>query len=82
MTATATATATAPSGDITLELYHGTDDSAIFMKDAHGIIGRKYYTRRIHKHDSSSDFKRLAAELQTYGYQHGLLPEWERLQAK
>ena len=76
-----TYTTTSPTGDITLELYHGTDDSVIFIKDAHGIIGRKYYTRRIHKYESSSDFKRLNTELQTYGYQHGLLPEWERLQA-
>lgn len=79
---TATATATAPTGDITLELYHGADDSVIFIKDAHGILARKYYTRRIHKHESSSDFKRLNTQLQTYGYQHGLLPEWDRLQAK
>ena len=76
-----TDTATSPTGDITLELHHGADDSVIFIKDAHGIIGRKYYTRRIHKYESSSDFKRLNTELQTYGYQHGLLPEWERLQA-
>lgn len=79
--ATATATATAPTGNITIELYHGTDDSVIFLKDTHGILGRKYYTRRIHKYESSSDFKRLNTQLQTYGYQHGLLPEWERLQA-
>jgi len=66
---------------ITLELYHGADDSALFLKDSSGIIGRKYYTRRIHKYESEADFKRLSTELQTYGYSHGLLPEWERLQA-
>lgn len=75
-------TAAAPTGDITLELYHGADDSVIFIKDAHGILARKYYTRRIHKFESTSDFKRLNTELQTYGYTQGLLPEWERLQAK
>ena len=78
---TATATATAPTGNITLELYSGTVDSVILLKDAHGVLGRKYYTLRTHKYESSVDFKRLATELQTYGYQHGLLPEWERLQA-
>lgn len=64
---------------IKLELYHGEVDSVIFLKDEHGIIGRKYYTRRIHKYESKSDFDRLSTELQTYGYSHGLLPEWERI---
>ena len=68
--------------DIKLEMYNGKDDSVIFLKDSHGILGRKYYTRRIHKHEATSDFKRLNTELQTYGYSHGLLPEWERLQSK
>lgn len=66
---------------ITLEVYHGESDSAIFLKDAAGIIGRKYYTRRIHKYESDSDYSRLKTELLTYGYSHGLLPEWERIQA-
>ncbi len=65
-----------PTG-ISLELYHGDDDSAIFLKDADGIIGRKYYTRRTHKHDSEGDYKNLKTELLTYGYRHGLLPLWE-----
>lgn len=65
-----------------MELYQGEADSVIFLKDKHGIIGRKYYTQRIHKYKSSSDFRRLNTELQTYGYTHGLLPEWERLQSK
>lgn len=64
---------------ITMELYQGEADSVIFLKDEHGIIGRKYYTRRIHKHESKSDFDRLSTELQTYGYSHGLLPEWDRI---
>lgn len=68
--------------NITLELYHSDTDSVLFLKDSGGILGRKYYTRRIHKHEARADFKRLNTELQTYGYQHGLLPEWERLQAK
>ena len=68
--------------DIKLEMYHGVDDSVIFLKDAQGIIGRKYYTRRIHKYESESDFSRLNTQLQTYGYSQGLLPEWERLQTK
>lgn len=67
---------------ITMELYQGEVDSVIFLKDEHGIIGRKYYTRRIHKYESRSDFDRMNTQLQTYGYQHGLLPEWERLQSK
>lgn len=65
---------------IRLELYHGEQESAIFLKDAYGMLGSKYYTKRIHKYESESDFKRLSTELRTYGYQHGLLPEWERLQ--
>lgn len=64
---------------ITLDLYHSESDSVIFLKDENGILGRKYYTRRIHKYESESDFKRLNTELQTYGYTQGLLPEWERL---
>lgn len=68
--------------DIKLELYNGSQDSVIFLKDAHGILGRKYYTRRIHKHESKADFDRLNTELQTYGYSHGLLPEWERIANK
>ena len=67
--------------DITLELYHGDTDSALFLKYKGSIIGRKYYTRRIHKHESRSDFDRLNTELQTYGYQHGMLPEWDRITA-
>lgn len=70
------------SNNIRLVLYHGTDDSVIFIKDDRGILGRKYYTKRIHKYESTSDFKRLETELQTYGYQQGLLPEWNRLQTK
>jgi hypothetical protein len=66
---------------ITLELFHGTGDSVIFLKDEHGILGRKYYTRRIHKYESESDYSRLNTELQTYGYSQGFLPEWERLVA-
>jgi hypothetical protein len=67
-----------PTG-ISLELYHADDGSAIFLKDADGIIGRKYYTRRIHKHDSEGDYKNLKTELLTYGYRHGLLPLWEHI---
>lgn len=52
----------------------------MFLKDADGIIiGRKYYTRRIHKHDSEGDYKNLKTELLTYGYQNGLLPLWEHI---
>ena len=65
---------------ITLHLYHGPDDSALFLKDSTGIIGRIYYTRRIHKYESESDYKQLKTQLLTYGYQQGLLPEWERLE--
>lgn len=65
--------------EIRLEVYHGEDDSVIFLKDDQGILGRRYYTRRIHKYESEADFKRLNTELQTYGYSHGLLPEWDRL---
>ncbi len=64
---------------ITLELYHGSDDSVIFLKDERGILDRKYYTKRIHKYESNADFARLKTQLETYGYQHGLLPEWDRL---
>ena len=67
---------------ITLELYHGADYSALLLKDENGIIGRKYYTRRIHKYESKADFTQLKTELETYGYRHGLLPEWDRLQWK
>ena len=67
---------------ITLEVYHGPDDSAIFLKDDSGIIGRKYYTRRIHKYESDADYSRLKTELVTYGYSQGLLPEWDRIAAK
>lgn len=64
---------------ITLEVYHSDTDSAIFLKDASGILGRKYYTRRIHKYEANADYSRLNSELQTYGYTQGLLPEWERI---
>lgn len=64
-----------------IEMYHGESDSVIFLKDDRGILGRIYYTKRIHRYESESDFKRLNTELQTYGYSHGLLPEWERLEA-
>lgn len=67
---------------IKLELYNGENDSVIFLKDEKGILGRKYYTRRIHKYESTSDFKRLNTELQTYGYSQGLLPEWDRITSK
>lgn len=73
--------ATTTAGDITLELYHGANDSVIFIKDTHGILGRKYYTSRIHKYESESDYSRLKTELLTYGYSQGLLPEWDRLQS-
>lgn len=77
-----TPTATAIDQNIKMELYHGPIDSVIFLKDDRGIIGRKYYTRRIHKYESRSDFDRMNTELQTYGYSHGLLPEWDRIQKK
>ena len=67
---------------ITLELLNGTDDSAIFLKDENGILGRKYYTRRIHKYESTADYTRLNTQLQTYGYSQGLLPEWDRIVSK
>ncbi len=65
--------------NITMELYQGESDSVIFLKDSTGIIGRKYYTRRIHKYGSETDFSNLKTELLTYGYQHGLLPLWEHI---
>ncbi len=65
--------------DISLEVYNGDVDSVIFLKDTHGIIGRKYYTRKIHKYESNSDFTFLSSELLTYGYQQGLLPLWEHI---
>jgi len=66
---------------VSIELYHSSTDSVIFLKDANGIIGRKYYIKRIHKYESESDYKRLITELNTYGYSHGFLPEWNRITA-
>jgi hypothetical protein len=63
-------------------MYHSKDDSVIFLKDDTGILGRIYYTRRIHKYESESDFSRLNTELRTYGYTQGLLPEWDRITTK
>lgn len=67
---------------IKLDMYHSKDDSVIFLKDDTGILGRIYYTRRIHKYESESDFSRLNTELRTYGYTQGLLPEWDRITTK
>ena len=68
--------------DIKLELFHGSTESAIFLKDSHGILGRMHYIRRIHRYESEADYSRLNTELQTYGYSQGLLPEWNRITAK
>lgn len=75
-------TITDKTTDVTLELYHSKDDSVLFLRDKDGIIGRKYYIKRIHKYESESDFSLLKTELLTYGYQHGLLPLWNHLSTK
>lgn len=64
---------------VKLELHHGPDDSVILLLDNHGLLGSKHYTRRIHKYEATADYTRLKTELLTYGYSHGLLPEWERI---
>ena len=65
---------------MTIRLLHASSESVIILEDEKGaVMGSKYYTRRIHKYQSESDYKRLSTELQTYGYAHGLLPEWERI---
>lgn len=65
---------------MTIRLLHAPSESVIILEDEKGaVMGSKYYTRRIHKYQSESDYKRLSTELQTYGYSHGLLPEWERI---
>lgn len=71
--------ATDKATGIKLELHHGPDDSVILLLDDKGLLGSKHYTRRIHRYESRADYSRLKTELLTYGYSHGLLPEWERL---
>ena len=67
--------------DIKLKLIETKTESLIQLWDSKGLLGSLHYVSRTHSYRAHSDFRRLSTELQTYGYSHGLLPEWDRIVA-
>jgi len=67
--------------DIKLKLIETKTESMIQLWDGQGLLGSLHYVSRIHSYLAHSDFDRMNTELQTYGYSHGLLPEWDRIVA-
>lgn len=66
-----------------LHLTHYATGSVITLEyeGKFGKFASLTYTRKIHRYESESDYKRLVTELKTYG-ENAMLEEYSRLQDK
>lgn len=65
--------------DYKLRLTRYNNGSVITLLDGPREVAELVYTRKIHQHESSADYERLAAEHNTYG-DMAMLAEFTRIQ--